>query len=210
MCISFSNTASTPCRQVQSSTMKEMKILWHWKFILWFLFMTSCCLVAGYHVWGNILSHVQGSVTYNNRSWIGWLDLLALLLQSPLIKIDYNSSQSMTVEDSFHSLLDYECLLFHCAQLGSDLRIGHFFSFFYPLVNTPQLNTTAIWLTSLLRMTANWFCVYDWMTSESITCAPFIPRCEPNIEHYLQQFTLFCVYLLLCKCVLVLLWRIHA
>jgi hypothetical protein len=31
----------------------------------------------------------------------------------------------MTVEDSLHSLLDNECLLFHCDWLGSDLRIGH-------------------------------------------------------------------------------------
>jgi hypothetical protein len=30
--------------------------------------------------------------------------------------------------DSLHSLLDYECLLFHCDWLGSDLRIRHFFS----------------------------------------------------------------------------------
>jgi hypothetical protein len=28
--------------------------------------------------------------------------------------------QSMTVWDSIHSLLDYECLLFHCDWLGSD------------------------------------------------------------------------------------------
>jgi hypothetical protein len=44
----------------------------------------------------------------------------------------------MTVYDSLHSLLDYECLLFHCDWLGSDLRAGHFFSFRCPLVN-PQL-----------------------------------------------------------------------
>jgi hypothetical protein len=47
----------------------------------------------------------------------------------------------MTAEDSLHSLLDYECLLFCCDWLGSDLRISHFFSFRFPLVNTPQLNT---------------------------------------------------------------------
>jgi hypothetical protein len=47
----------------------------------------------------------------------------------------------MTAEDSLHSLLDYECLLFYSDWLGSDLRIGHFFSFRCPLVNIPQLNT---------------------------------------------------------------------
>jgi hypothetical protein len=46
----------------------------------------------------------------------------------------------MTVSASLHSLLDYECLLFCCDWLGSDLQIGHFFSFRCPLVNTPQLN----------------------------------------------------------------------
>jgi hypothetical protein len=33
----------------------------------------------------------------------------------------------MAAYDSLHSLLDYECLLFHCDWLGSDLRISHFF-----------------------------------------------------------------------------------
>jgi hypothetical protein len=66
---------------------------------------------------------------------IGFIDT------SITMKINCNSSQSMTVWDSLQSLLNYECLLFHCDWLGSDLRIGHFFSFRCPLVNTPQLNT---------------------------------------------------------------------
>jgi hypothetical protein len=33
----------------------------------------------------------------------------------------------MTVYASLHSLLDYECLPFHCDWLGSDLRICHVF-----------------------------------------------------------------------------------
>jgi hypothetical protein len=40
----------------------------------------------------------------------------------------------MTAYDSLHSLLDYERLLFRCDWLGSDLWIGHFFSFRCPLV----------------------------------------------------------------------------
>jgi hypothetical protein len=47
----------------------------------------------------------------------------------------------MNFQDLFHSFLDYERLLFHCDRLCSDLRVGHFFSFRCPLVNTPQLNT---------------------------------------------------------------------
>jgi hypothetical protein len=44
------------------------------------------------------------------------------------IVISYDSSQSMIVYDSLHSLVDYECLL-RCDWPGSDLRVGHFFSF---------------------------------------------------------------------------------
>jgi hypothetical protein len=44
---------------------------------------------------------------------------------------------------------------------------------------------------------------YELITYESITCPPFIPRCESNTEHYLQQFMLFRVYSLLCKRVLI-------
>jgi hypothetical protein len=65
-----------------------------------------------------VLSRVRASVTNNNGFWIGWLDLLALLLQLPLITITYNSSQSVTVYDSFHSFLDHERLLIHCDWLA--------------------------------------------------------------------------------------------
>jgi hypothetical protein len=51
------------------------------------------------------------------------------------------------------ALLDYECLLFHCGWLGSDLQIGHFFSFRCPRVNTLQLNTEI--LNSLE-------CIHEW------------------------------------------------
>jgi hypothetical protein len=70
----------------------------------------------------------------------------------------------VTVEDSLHSLLDYECLLFHCDSVGSDLRVGHFGSFRCPLANTPQLSTQS-------RLQSNWFTnelVDDSSTTESI------------------------------------------
>jgi hypothetical protein len=38
-----------------------------------------------------ILLHVRGSVIINNGFWIGWLDLLTLLLQSFLITINYSA-----------------------------------------------------------------------------------------------------------------------
>jgi hypothetical protein len=63
----------------------------------------------------------------------------------------------MSTQDSLHSLLDYECLLFHCDWLGSDLRIGYFFSFRCPLANAPQLNT---------QLSYEWILVYEWMTYE--------------------------------------------
>jgi hypothetical protein len=40
--------------------------------------------------------------------WIYWHFLT--------ITINYNSSQSMDVQDLLHSLLDYECLLFYCEE----------------------------------------------------------------------------------------------
>jgi hypothetical protein len=90
-----------------------------------------------------ILSRVRGSVTNNNGFWVGWLDLLPPYLQL----------QSMSAKNSLYSLLEYECLLFYCDSLGSNLRIGQFFSFRCPLVNTPQpnqLSCTAFWI--LLRL----------------------------------------------------------
>jgi hypothetical protein len=81
---------------------------------------------------------------------------------SSTITINYNSSQSMTVWDSLHSLLDYECLRFHCDWLRSDLRIDHFFSLRCPLVNTPQLNTELCyyWITTELIKSKSELC-YD-------------------------------------------------
>jgi hypothetical protein len=71
-----------------------------------------------------------------NGFWIRWLDLLTPALQLQLIV----PAHTIKDWDSLRSFLDYECLLFYCDWLGSDLRIGHFFSFRCPLVNTPQLN----------------------------------------------------------------------
>jgi hypothetical protein len=126
-------------------------------------------------------------VTCRGYAWLiitgSGFDLLAFLLQLHLITIDYSSSQSMTV--SFHSLLDYECLVFHCDWIGSDLRIGHFFSFRCPLVNTPQLNTQLV--ISLLWMT--------WTTNilRLLNELSFITRGEQTRDHHNQQFVYWSV-----------------
>jgi hypothetical protein len=44
---------------------------------------------------------------------------------SPLNYNQTETAQSMTVWDSLPSSLDYECLLFQCDWLGSNLGIGH-------------------------------------------------------------------------------------
>jgi hypothetical protein len=43
------------------------------------------------------------------------------------VDYQYNSSQSMTAQDSLYSLVDYECLPFHCDWLGCDSPVGHCF-----------------------------------------------------------------------------------
>jgi hypothetical protein len=49
-------------------------------------------------LWLPLCCHICGvCVTYNNRFWFEWLDLLTLLLQPLLITINYNSSQSLTM-----------------------------------------------------------------------------------------------------------------
>jgi hypothetical protein len=105
-----------------------------------------------------VLSCVRGPVTDNNGFWIGWFDLLARSFIITLITI--NVCLSLVP-----FWLDYDCLLlysfFYWDWLGSDLRVGHLFSFRCPPVNTPQLNTklnywtafwTLLWLNHSIRI----------------------------------------------------------
>jgi hypothetical protein len=103
------------------------------------------------HIEWYVLLRVRSSVTDNNGFWIGYIGTYIT------ITTNYNSSQSLTVWDSLPSLLDCECLLFHCDWLG---RIGTSSASVCPLVNTPQLNTELS---------------YDWITE---LC--FITRGEPR------------------------------
>jgi hypothetical protein len=68
-------------------------------------------------------------VTYEGFAWLITIDSGLddwIYCISITITINYNSSQSMTDSGSLHSLLDYECLLFHCDWPDSDLRVTHF------------------------------------------------------------------------------------
>jgi hypothetical protein len=114
------------------------------------------------------------------------------------IAMNYNSSQLMTAWDSLHSLLDYECLLFHCDRLGSDLRIGHFFNFLCLLVNTPQLNIQLLnSLTTESESLTNSITRGEWReitTSNSSTVTASI-RCSMNVlTEPLPSNVLFRIY----------------
>jgi hypothetical protein len=72
-----------------------------------------------------------------NGFWIGWLHLLELLLQLQSMRTALNQWLLKT-----RSIPYWTTSVFSSTDwLGSDLRIGHSFSFRRPLVNTPQLNT---------------------------------------------------------------------
>jgi hypothetical protein len=102
--------------------------------------------------------------------------MIGFIASSIAITNNYDSSESMTASDSLHFLLDYECLLFHCDWLGSDLRIGHLCNSPFPLVNTPHLNTQP--LNSLTTELLN------SLTSLSLMLRPTVSRpvC-PGIKH---------------------------
>jgi hypothetical protein len=95
--------------------------------------------------------------------------MIGFIGTSITITTNYNSSQLMTAHDSLHSLLDYECLLICRGWLGSDLRIGHFFSFRCPLVSTPQPNSELL--------TNEWRLLYDWIVL--LCTAPYIVYRKP-------------------------------
>jgi hypothetical protein len=128
---------------------------------------------------------VEHMVTYSGLAW-------RIVLGSGLydwiyrhfftLTINYVSSQSITLYVSLHSLLDYECLLFHCDWLGSDLRDGHFFSFRCSLVNIPQLNT------QLLN------CLLNSFTNESLEFTNELPFVSSGGENSGQHTHLFVFY----------------
>jgi hypothetical protein len=87
-----------------------------------------------------ILYQTNYSVTNNNGLWIGWLDLLALLLQLLFITITYNRPQSMTKP---RSIPYWTTSVF--SSTVTELV----------LIYEPVTSTNDCILTSLLRMNAD-------------------------------------------------------
>jgi hypothetical protein len=96
-------------------------------------------------------------VTNNNGFWIGWLDFLTPLITSALNYNQFTTAHNQRLLKTRSILLNCDCLLFCGDWLGSDLRIGHFFSFRCPLVETPQLTTKLNSTTELNSITKDEF-----------------------------------------------------
>jgi hypothetical protein len=74
-----------------------------------------------------ILPRVYGSVTNNIGFWIRWLDLLMPSFTIALNHIQWHIQQ-LTITDYLQLApvwLDYDCLLFYCDWLRSDLRVNY-------------------------------------------------------------------------------------
>jgi hypothetical protein len=142
-----------------------------------------------------VLSRVRGSMTNNNRFWIGLLNLLAIVLQFQLIKTAHNQWLPKTRSISYWTTSG--------ERLDSDLGIGQFFSFRCLLLDTSQLNTEL-----LLRMHP-WSL---WRINQFTNELSFITWGEQTWDHRLEQWIaiLHCngnvcfvlLYLLQRKCVL--------
>jgi hypothetical protein len=114
-------------------------------------------------------------MTNNNGFWIRWLNLLKFL---------YNCNQlwQLTINDCLR-LAPFLAGL-HVSSLlhgwhGSDFRVGHFFSFRCPPVNTPQLKTQL--LNCLLNSFAN-------ESLEFTNELSFITSGEANRGHNTEHF----------------------
>jgi hypothetical protein len=123
-------------------------------------------------------------MTNDNRFWIGWLDLLALLLQLLSITITCNnSSQLVTLWDMFHFFLDYKHL---------PLWLTWFW--FVSVTSSASLVcwlTLHSWTLKLSYEWTVWLLQYDWPTRmtlcEWIMC-PFTTWCWQETEHSPEQF----------------------
>jgi hypothetical protein len=80
-----------------------------------------------------------------------------------------------------------ESSFFYCDWLGSDLGIGHFFSFRCPLVNTPQLNTQPS-STQLLNYFLNSLRLNRYRINYVSSLESYKTSGEPNRDHHLQEF----------------------
>jgi hypothetical protein len=137
---------------------------------------------------------VRGSMINNSGFCIGWLGLLALQLQ-----LFVNKSLATA----------------HNLWLPKTRSIPNWTtSVFRSFVTDPVLIYESVTSSvSVVRWLTfhSWTLNHDWnLTDFSSTndlrinyVSYFHTSCEPNTEHYLQQFTLFRIYPLLCKRVLI-------
>jgi hypothetical protein len=146
-----------------------------------------------------ILPCVRGSMTNNNRSWIGWLDLLALLLKSLLITITTahnwwlpktRSIPSWTTS-IFSSIVRDLVLIYK--SVTSSASVVHWL-------------TLHSWTLNHNCNLTDWLLVYDSMTTdlqmlnELTNELSFITSDEPKRDHHLQQFMYSAVYPLPQEC----------
>jgi hypothetical protein len=133
-------------------------------------------------------------VTNNNRFWIGWLDLLALLLQLHPIITAHNQCLSKT-----RSIPYWTTIVF--SSTATNL---------VPIYESVISSASVVrWLT-IHSWTLNWTIElpsqfsYDWMieltnelswTLESIMCPPFITLGEQNIDHHLKHFLCYSLFI---------------
>jgi hypothetical protein len=98
------------------------------------------------------------------------------------VTLNYNQLQEFTFGDCLRLTAvppELGVSSLHCDWFGSDLRVGHFFSFRCPLVDTPQLSTQS-------RLQSDWLLVDEVITNQ--LRALFISWCGPKTEHSLEQF----------------------
>jgi hypothetical protein len=74
-------------------------------------------------IFGLILSRVQGSLTNNNGFWIGWLNLLTLLLQSLLITINYSAIAKLPTSQITRTCSILVLVLFLNSLTSDELRL---------------------------------------------------------------------------------------
>jgi hypothetical protein len=103
-----------------------------------------------------LLSHVRGSVTYNNGFWIGWLDLL---MPSFTITLNYSQLQQLTISllPRTHSILV--------------LLSQFFYSFWTQLLNLTTEFTVRSHVSSLYNFGENWIEITTSNNSSTLACA---------------------------------------
>jgi hypothetical protein len=130
-------------------------------------------------------------MTNNNGFWIGWLDLLALLLQLQSIITAHNrwlpKTRSIPYWTTVFSSTVTDLILIYKSVTSSASVVCWLTLHSWTLSHDCNLTDLRMnWLTTPVRPT--WMMTLLRMPSyKPITC-PFIPWCGPNREHYLKQF----------------------